>query len=100
MALSRELRRRQPADVGALLVRDPQDPELDDFVEAWIRGFHARLERGGPSRRGVVVVMRRVGDAVVVEFEQAGVPVGPRLRLRRPQRMLKGPDEGWLAWLS
>ncbi len=100
VTLSREAGRPQPSGASRLIVRDPGDPWLDDFVEAWLRGFHAALEPGGASRRDVVVVLRRVGGLAVAEFEQAGSPVGPRLRLRRPQRMLKGPGEGWLPWLG
>lgn len=102
VSLSRELNRPKPGRVRRLLITDPGDEELDDYVEAFIRAFGAQLLSKGRSPRGgdVVVTLRKSGDLVIAEFEAAGKPVGPRLKLKRPSKMIKGKDEGWLEWLE
>ncbi|GAB6147685.1 Brix domain-containing protein [Stetteria hydrogenophila] len=100
VALSRELGRPTPARPRRLLVAGAGDEELDEYVEAFIRAFNARLLAGGrkPRAGDVVVVLSKADDLVVAEFEEAGRRVGPRVKLRKPSRMIKGENEGWLEW--
>lgn len=102
VSLSRELGRPRPGKVARLLVADPGDESLDEYVEAVIRAFGAQLlvEGRRPGPGSVVAKLARSGDIVVLEFEHSGRPVGPRLKLRSPSKMIKGEGEGWLRWLG
>lgn len=102
ISLSRELGRPKPGKVQRLLIADPGDEDLDEYVEAFIKAFGAHLlVKGRKAGVGdVVVTLKKAGDVVVAEFEASGKPVGPRLKLRKPTKMIKGENEGWLEWLG
>ncbi len=102
ISLSRELGRPKPGRVRRLLIADPGDEELDEYVEAFIKAFGAHLlVKGRRAGAGdVIVTLKKAGEVVIAEFEASGKPVGPKLKLRRPSKMIKGEDEGWLEWLE
>jgi len=91
VALSRELHRglpRGPLEKMFVVPREPGLPE--EFADAFIIAFHARVPDGDPGPRDVVASIDSISeDTVRVEFEWRGRPVGPRLKLGRPARMVK-----------
>jgi len=91
VALSRELRRglpREPIENMLVIPRQPGPPE--EFADAFIIAFHAKTLDRDPGPRDIVASIESLSeDGVKVEFEWRGRPVGPRLKLGKPARMVK-----------
>jgi U3 small nucleolar ribonucleoprotein protein IMP4 len=89
---------RERGAVGSLrprlLIVEP-DEASEDVADAFVIGLLARLPRGPHGRggaRGVVLAKLNSMDTgeVIADFRLLdGRPVGPRLRLVRPERMVK-----------
>ena len=94
VSLSREAGRPQPSNPQNLYV-DPRHESVYDFSDAFIKAFHARLLIGSrkPGGRDVVARISPLdpdSGTALVEYEQGGRPVGPRIKVARPLRMVKG----------
>ncbi|MEB3816493.1 MAG: hypothetical protein LRS46_00920 [Desulfurococcales archaeon] len=88
VALSRERGTARSVKAPGLCVR--AEDGLEDYAEALILAWHARIALRGC--KGVIAHIRRAprGSEAVLEFEYPeGRPVGPRLRISRPSRMIK-----------
>ena len=94
VALSRELRRPLPSKADVLVV-DAEPGIAEEFAEAFMIAFHAKLMEG---RDPVMARIRGVNErTVLVEFEWRERLVGPRLKLGKPSSMIKvssGESEG------
>jgi len=91
VALSRELGRPLPSRPRPPLVVEAEPGVAEEFAEAFILGFHARITGGGD----VTARLKGVDESTVqVEFSWRGRPAGPRLRLGKPWRMIKVEGQG------
>ncbi|MEB3851744.1 MAG: hypothetical protein LRS49_04085 [Desulfurococcales archaeon] len=93
-SLSRERGARPGRGADSLLVEAGEGSE--DVADAMVIAFGARLLMPGmrPGEGAVVASLTASGDEVLVEFRDwEGESVGPRLRLARPQRMVKGGSD-------
>lgn len=94
VALSRELKRPLPEMSPSRIIVETDGNQIsDEFADAFIKAFDAKVfER--PRETDIVAVLAAESDSVVrVEFRFRGSPVGPRLRLAKPRRMVKGEPE-------
>jgi len=91
VALSRELRRGLPREPVKSMLVEPRQPGLpEEFADAFIIAFHAQTLDRDPGPRDIVASIDGLTeDSVKVEFEWRGRPVGPRLKLGKPARMVK-----------
>lgn len=91
VALSRELRRPLPKEKPTgMIVETDGDPVSDEFADAFIEAFSARVFEE-PRQGDIVAVINVEGDNKVrVEYMFRGRLVGPRLKLAKPQSMIKG----------
>lgn len=93
VGLSREVGRPQPSTPQTLYV-DPQHESVYDFSDAFITAFHARLLVSGrkPGGRDIIARIRPLNadsGIALIEYEQGGRLVGPRIKVARPLRMVK-----------
>ena len=89
VALSRELGRGLPSSRGRLIVETDGSDLVDEFADAFIIAFHARVMEE-PRAGDVVARIEAIGEGVVrVEFSWSGRLVGPRIKLGAPRRMIK-----------
>jgi len=64
----------------------------EEYAEALIRAWHARLLKGD-ARYRVKAVVEASGEDAIIDFrDPQGRPVGPRLRVSKPRRMIKDAD--------
>ncbi len=91
VALSRELKRPVPGKPEPPLIVEAEPGVAEEFAEAFMIAFHARIKGEG----GVLARIKGLDERTVqVEFEWRGRLVGPRLKLGKPQRMIKVEGEG------
>ena len=87
VTLSREAGSGYPGVKSVLVVESDGSSISDEFAEAFIIGFKARLS--GP-RDSVIARIKAVGaKEVTVRFLWRGTRVGPRLKLSKPRAMMK-----------
>lgn len=89
--LSREARTSKPINPTILLVEPDGSSVAEEFSEALIRAFHAKLMSSGDLRDVVIAKLERLSeDSVLLTFHWRGRQVGPILKLRKPRVMVKG----------
>ena len=91
VTLSREARsvRLPPGVVKELyVVHDGSDLAME-FAEAFIIAFHAKLGRAKGPGSVEAIISQASSGIVEVLFKMRGKVVGPRLRLAKPQEMIK-----------
>lgn len=91
VALSREVRRPLPSEKPeGMVVETDGTPIADEFADAFIKAFEARVFEKPGNRDVLAVINAESDDRVRVEFMLREKLVGPRLRLAKPQSMIKG----------
>ncbi len=84
--LSRESGFGKPVSPRFLVIETDSSPISEEFSEAFIRAFHAKLK--APQGVEDYVLAKLEGltvDSIKLSFYWKGSPVGPQLRLRKPR---------------
>jgi U3 small nucleolar ribonucleoprotein protein IMP4 len=90
VSLARERGVKRPPRPEVLYVEASEGGE--EYAEALIRAWHAKLLREG-VRYKVKAVVEAGGEEAVIDFRDSqGRPAGPRLRVSKPRRMIKDAD--------
>lgn len=88
--LAREARSSKPQEPKALLVETDGSEVADEFAEAMIRAFHAKLKVEDRTDDSVIAYIKTLSeDSVRLEFYWRGRIAGPLLKLRKPRVMIK-----------
>jgi U3 small nucleolar ribonucleoprotein protein IMP4 len=90
VSLARERGVRRPPRPEVLYVEASEGGE--EYAEALIRAWHARLLRRGVRYKVKVVIEARGEDAIIDFRDTLERPAGPRLRVSKPRRMIKDAD--------
>ncbi|MEM2223813.1 MAG: hypothetical protein QXR02_01620 [Acidilobaceae archaeon] len=79
-----------PIGVNVLAVLSDESSIAEEFTEAFIKAFYARVYHSSLAENSIVASIIGLGrDTVKVIFTYRGNPIGPILRLRRPHVMIK-----------
>jgi U3 small nucleolar ribonucleoprotein protein IMP4 len=86
--LSRESGASKPVNPKFLVVEADGSAIAEEFSEAFVRAFHARLRAPGDVRDCVIARLEGLTvDSVRLTFYWRGAPAGPQVRLRKPRNI-------------
>jgi len=91
--LAREAKAGRPENPQTLVVEADGSEIAEEFAEAMIRAFHAKLKPPGRTEDYVTAKIEKIAENTVrVTFYWRESLVGPTLKLRKPQVMVKDSE--------